>query len=152
MLEIDYPTRFSELIQSIDCDIELPIEWTDYFEERGEITSYAEDDRANRRLKIRTQGMMWFESTLPFLARSSNHTVIYTRDFSRFGAGFLVPFQLFPEERVRIVLPTFWVRLQVVRARRITSKCFEIGATLLERHDPRLDAFELCQPSDSMAV
>lgn len=143
MLEIDYSTQLGELIQSVDWDIELPIEWTDYFQERGEVASFVDDDRNNQRLKIRTHGILWFEKSLPFRTRNESPLGIYTRDFSRRGAGFLAPFELYPEEIVRVALPTFWVRLHVVRARRITSMCYEIGAMLLQRLDPSPDAFYL---------
>ncbi len=143
MLEVDYSTRFGELIQSIGFDIELPVEWSDYFEERGEVPSFVEDERNNQRLKVRTHGVMWFDDCLPFLSRGDKAVGIYTRDFSRHGCGFLTPFEIYPEESVRIVLPTFWVQLHVVRARRITSKCYEIGASLVHRHDPTIDAFDI---------
>ncbi len=143
MLEIDYSTQLGQLIQSIDWDIELPVEWSDYFEERGEIASYADDERHNQRLKIRTHGVLWFDRSLPFQPRGQEPVGIYTRDFSRQGAGFLMPYEVYPEEEVRIALPTFWVQLHVVRARRITSKCYEIGAMLLQRHDPSPDAFQI---------
>lgn len=143
MLEVDYSTKFDELLSSVSWDIELPIEWSDYFEERGEVASYVEDQRNNQRLKVRTHGLLWFDRTLPFLKRESGVVGIYTRDFSRHGCGFLMPFELYPEEQVRIVLPTFWVHLHVVRARRITSKCYEVGATLLRRMDPDPIAFEV---------
>jgi hypothetical protein len=143
VLEIDYSTQLGELIQSVDWNIELPVEWSDYFEERGEIASYADDERHNQRLKIRTHGVLWFDRWLPFRPRTSDPVGIYTRDFSRQGAGFLMPFEVYPEEQVRMALPTFWVQLHVVRARRITSKCYEIGATLIQRHDPGPGAFEI---------
>jgi hypothetical protein len=143
VLEIDYSTQLGTLIGSIDWDIELPVEWSDYFEQRGEIASYADDERHNQRLKIRTHGVMWFDTSLPFRPRSADPIGIYTRDFSRHGAGFLTPMEVYPEEQVRITLPTFWVQLHVVRARRITSKCYEIGATLIQRHDPTPEAFQL---------
>jgi hypothetical protein len=142
VLEIDYSTQLGELIQSVDWDIELPLEWSDYFEQRGEVASYVDDDRNNQRLKIRTHGLLWFDVSLPFRPRADTPIGIYTRDFSRQGAGFLSPFEIYPEERVRITLPTFWVQLHVVRARRITSKCYEIGALLLQRLDPSPDAFQ----------
>ncbi len=141
MLEERYSTQFRELVNSIDWDIELPIEWTDYFQDRGEVGSYADDERNNQRLKIRTHGVLWFDQSLPFCPRTKDPVGIYTRDFSRNGIGFLAPFQVYPEEQVRIVLPTFWVQLAVVRARRITSRCYELGAKLTLRHDPSSDAF-----------
>lgn len=142
MLEERYSKQFHELVSSIDWDIELPLEWADYFQDRGEVASYADDERNNQRLKVRAHGILWFEKGLPFCPRTKEPMGIYTRDFSRNGVGFLSPFQIYPDEQVRIVLPTFWMQLEVVRARRITSRCFEIGAKLKLRHDPSLDAFE----------
>ncbi len=141
MLEIDYSTRFGDLIQSVDWDIELPQEWADYFDQRGDVAAYLDDERQNQRMRVRTHGLLWFDHSLPFLRRDGSVVGIYTRDFSRQGCGFLMPFELYPEERVRIVLPTFWVHLRVARSRRITSKCYEIGAKLLQRHDPDAQAF-----------
>jgi hypothetical protein len=148
MLEGDYPTQFGELIQRAGWDIELPIEWSSYFEERGETTTFLDDQRRNQRLKIRTHGLLWVEHTLGFRSRPDRFMGIYTRDFARHGCGFLAEYELFPEERVRIVLPTFWVQLLVVRSRRITSKCYEIGGQLLHRHDPHRLAFEMNEDTE----
>lgn len=152
MLEINYPTRFVELIQSTECEIELPEEWAEFFEERGEVVAYLTDDRSNSRLKIRSHGLMWFERTLPFLTRTTEPTPVYTKDFSRSGLGFLAPTQLFPGESVRILLATFWVQLNVVRARRITSKCYEIGATLVAHRESSADAFEISNGPTAAAI
>lgn len=141
MLEEHYSNQLQELIGSIEWDIELPLEWMDYFQERGEIASQADDDRSNLRLKARTHGVLWFDRPIFFRPRALGPVGVYTRDFSRNGIGFLSPVEIFPEEHVRVVLPTFWVQLCVVRARRITSKCFETGTTLIRRYDPSLDAF-----------
>jgi len=153
VLDVDYSTRLGELIHATDWNIELPVEWKGFFEERGEIPSYKNDERHNLRLKVRTHGILWFERHLPFQLREREPVGIYTRDFSRYGAGFLCPFQIFPEERVRIILPTFWVRLHVARARRITSKCYEIGAMLIQRCDPSELAFDIDRiPDEASAV
>ncbi|MDA8744964.1 hypothetical protein N9N28_10065 [Rubripirellula amarantea] len=147
MLDFDYPTQLSEMIQSVGWTIELPVEWKSFFDERGEVPSYSEDDRHNMRLKIRTHGLMWFEETLPFCPRTTDPVGVYTRDFSRTGTGFLSSVELYPEETVRVALPTFWVQLKVVRVRRITSKCFEIGASLMKQHDPSPQAFGIPIPA-----
>lgn len=141
MLEIDYSLRFGELIQSTDCEIELPQEWIGFFEERGEIAAYSTDERANSRLIVRSHGLLWIERSFSFLNRTREPAVVYTKDFSRHGVGFLSSVQLFPNETVRILLATFWIRLQVVRARRITSKCFEIGTILVAHYEMSPDAF-----------
>ena len=104
--------------------------------------SFLDDERNNQRLKVRTHGVLWFDQSLPFLPRTMRPVGVYTRDFSRHGVGFLSPFEIYPEEHIRLVLPTFWLQLLVVRARRITSKCYEVGASLIRRHDPSLDAFQ----------
>lgn len=142
MLEVDYSRQLDSHQSSTAWEIELPVEWSNFFAESGEGSAYAGDERTNQRLKIRTNALLWFDSSLPFRPRGSDPVGIYTRDFSRHGAGFLTPFELFPEEKLRIVLPNFWVQLHVVRVRRITSKCYEIGASLIQRHDPSLEAFE----------
>ncbi len=141
MLDFDYSTRLGELIKATPWDIELPHDWKDYFEERGEVPSYAGDDRNNQRLRVRTHGILFFEKSLPFCCRSTDPIGVYTRDFSRNGIGILSSIQLFPEEMVRVILPTFWIQLRVVRVRRVTSACYEIGCTLLHRNDPSNGAF-----------
>lgn len=141
MLDIDYSAHLGELVNATSWDIELPQEWRDYFEERGEVPSFSGDDRNNQRLKVRTHGILYFEKSLPFCRRSHDPLGVYTRDFSRNGLGVLSAQQLFPEEVVRVILPTFWIQLRVVRVRRVTSKCFEIGCTLLHRKDPSPEAF-----------
>lgn len=143
MLDSTYTERLEQLIHQVPWDIELPAEWQDYFDERGEIPSFADDDRGNQRLKVRIHGIMWYESSLAFCQRSPEPVGIYTRDFSRQGAGFLSDFELYPEEIVRLALPTFWVQMKVVRVRRLTSKCFEIGTELISRHDASMDAFQV---------
>jgi len=152
VLEEHYSTQFRDLIRSTNWDIELPVEWTGYFDDRGEIASYTDDERTNQRLKIRTHGFLGFERALPFRPRTNDLVGIYTRDFSRYGVGFLAPREIYPEEQVRILLPTFWVQVEVVRARRITSKCYELGARLLRRHDPCPDAFAFRCLSDPVEV
>jgi len=142
MLENDYSSRFGELIESIVWDIELPRDWTSYFEEHGEMSSFQDDVRANRRMMVRTYGVMWFEKSLPFCERSDDPIGVYSRDFSRHGVGLLSPFEIYPEEQIRVALPAFTVELLVVRTRRITSKCFEIGTELIQKHDP--DPAMLC--------
>ena len=150
MLESDYPTKFGVMIQSVDWDIELPIEWATYFQERGEVPCYSDDERINQRLKVRAHGLMHFEGSLRFRPRPIEPIGVYTRDFSRHGCGLLTPMELFPTEKIRIALPTFWVQLEVVRARLITRKCFEIGAVLFRRHDPSIEALLPFETADTV--
>lgn len=141
MLDEDYSERFARLAAATPFDIELPIQWKDFFTERGEVASYGDDQRHSLRLKVRTHGLLYSERSLKFCPRGTDPIGIYTRDFSRQGIGILTPIQFFPEEIVRVVLPTFWVHTRIVRVRRLTSKCFEIGTTLVRRNNPSEDAF-----------
>ncbi len=141
MLAVDYQTKLEQLLSSLDWNIEIPVEWSDYFTQTGRPSAFVDDQRHNQRLKIRTCGAMWFERSIPIRPRATLPLGIYTRDFSRYGTGFLSPCEIYPEEQVRIVLPTFWVQLKVARTRRINKRCYEIGATLMMKHDPDAGAF-----------
>ena len=90
---------------------------------------------------------MFFEQSPPFLNRptldiSDSAVGIYTRDFSCAGIGLVSPIQLFPEERVRLVLPTFWLQMRIIRARRLNPLCYDIGGTLIRRYGATPNAFE----------
>lgn len=141
MLDSDYLTHYTELTQRVTWNIELPDEFGNFFTEKGPAPPCASDERIHQRFRVRTHGILYFTSPLPAFPRTCEPTGIYTCDLSRQGFGFLASYQLFPEEEVRIVLPNFWVRLLVVRSRRVTRRCYEIGTTLLGRLDPSDEAF-----------
>ena len=141
MLAVDYQTKLAQLLHSMNWSIDIPDEWSDYFKDTARPAAFADDQRNNQRLKIRTCGVMWFEKSIPIRPRANEPLGIYTRDFSRQGTGFLCPCEIYPEEEVRIVLPTFWVQLRVARARRINRCCYEVGAVLILQHDPNSEAF-----------
>ena len=149
MLAVDYQAKLEQLLQSISWNIQIPEAWSGFFEDTGRPAVFADDQRHNQRIKIRTAGIMWFEKSIPIRPRTTDPLGIYTRDFSRKGAGFLSPCEIYPEEEIRIVLPTFWVQVRVARARRINSRCYEIGAVLLLQHEPDLNAFESIRPQVS---
>ena len=142
-MDNDYSKRFGDLIGTLDWAIQLPRQWADYLDERGELPTFRGDPRTNQRLRVRVHGALWFESGPAFLNRPATPVGIYTRDFSRQGAGLLSPLQLYPTETIRLILPTFWVRMCVMRARRLTAACYEIGTQLTERHDADLSVFDM---------
>jgi hypothetical protein len=142
MLDFDYSDRLESLIQSLGWQIELPADWSNYFNETGDYGTYANDQRQNRRVKVRTLAVLHYERQLPSVPREPALVGVYTRDFSRRGCGFLCPHQIYPQETVRLILPTFWIRLEIMRARRIGPSCFEIGGELLEQNSPSVDAFD----------
>ncbi len=143
MLDLDYSERLESLIDSIDWQIQLPPDWSRFFDETGECISIANDKRSAKRNKVRAVGVLLIDHKLETIPRSFKFHGIYTKDFSRKGCGFLADFQLFPEECVRILLPTFWIRLRVVRTRKVGPNCYESGGELLENNTPSPAAYEL---------
>lgn len=143
MLDVDYQTRLGQLIQATDWKIELPAEWHDFFEERGPISSHSLDKRRHQRMRVRAAGLLWFDEPLPAFPRPAGPIGIYTRDLSRQGLGIVAPLQLYPEEKIRVLLPTFWVELRAVRSRRITATCYVVEAQLIAHHEPSASAFDV---------
>ena len=142
MLDFDYSKRLEALIQSLDWQIQLPSTWSNFFDEVGESTTLALDERQNRRMKVRTLGVLHFERQLPAIPRPSSPVGIYSRDFSRRGCGFVSPQQLYPREIVRVILSTFWIQLEICRTRRVGPMCYEIGCELIAQNLPSAKAFD----------
>ncbi len=151
MLGFDYTNQFNELVDSIDWTIELPSAWENFFSERGECSSYSGYGRKNRRIKARSYGLMWFDEGWKLVNRPTHVVGIYTKDFSTRGCGFILPMQVYPEEVLRIILPTFWLTLRVARCYHVNEHCFEAGGVLIRQSGPSEDAFDFldqCAPCD----
>lgn len=143
MLDIHYSAKLAEVIRLIDWTIELPPEWGRFFHERGAVSSSVLDQRRHQRINVRAQGVLWFTDPLPACPRPADPIGIYTRDVSRRGFGFISPTQLFPEEGVRVALPTFWMDVRIVRSHSINPSCFVTGAELIAQHQPEEMQFEM---------
>lgn len=141
MLAADYQRRLGELIQSIPNEICLPPGYEDFFRQSGPAPSCEGDRRSGIRTRVRTTGILYPRQWLPSFPRTVTPRPIYTKDFSKTGFGFIARQQYYPGERVRVLLATFWMELTVQRCRRLGPNCFETGSTLLEQHEPSLDAF-----------
>jgi hypothetical protein len=141
MLDFDYTERLNSLIQSMNWQIRLPPIWSNYFEETGESVPLPKDQRQNRRMKVRSLGLMVYEKPLPSVPREPCPVGVYSKDFSRKGCGFLSPVPVYPEETVLLILPTFWLRLVICRCRRVGASCYEVGGELLAQAPPSEKAF-----------
>ncbi len=142
MLGGDYPQLLARLISRTEWAIQLPEDQNRFFEESGPAPAVPADVRRGGRIRVRTRGLAIPDAPLPWLPRPLEGLGIYTSDFSRTGFCFVSDRQFFPTESVRILLPTFWMRVTVVRARRLGPQCYENGTALLQRFDPSLAAFE----------
>ena len=108
----------------------LPMPETEFLSKRGPLPVHPEDMRHTQRLYFRTKATLRMLSTLPTIRRQEVECIVYTRDISRGGIGFLLHEQLFPCEQVALDLPQFGnVVVTVTSCRYIGPACFEIGAS-----------------------
>jgi hypothetical protein len=141
MLATDYQRRLGTLINDVPNEIRLPEGFEDFFDEKGPGPFCESDRRRGGRTRARTQGILIPRKWLPVFPRSVTPKLIYTKDFSKTGFGFLAHQQYYPGERIRALLATFWMEILIQRCRRLGPNCYESGGTLLEQHDGSLEAF-----------
>ena len=145
MLELEDESgrlRLADAITQLQCEIELPASWSDFFKVSGMAGSGALDKRRAARWKNRVRAGLLDRTTFSVLPRSAGWHSIYIKDLSRSGAAFLHSEQLYPLERIRILMiDDRSLRLlrndclrtvEVVRCRRIEDKCFEVGTCFVE--------------------
>ena len=114
----------------------------DFFKTSGLTQSGMSDARQSARWKNRVVGGLLCRTTFPVLPRSEEWHPIYIKDLSRSGAAFIHSEQLYPLERIRILvtddrssrlLRNDCLRtMEVVRCRRVEDNCFEVGARFVE--------------------
>ncbi len=143
MLDIDYSEQLERITSSINWSIQLPDRLKDFFAVSGDSGTVYSDDRKQVRIRARTPCIGYFEKSIPAVSRSNKPRPIYTSDFSRGGCGFIAPEQIYPTEHLRLILPKFWIQVEVVRCRKLGPNCFEAGAILLVKNPPDPRAFEL---------
>lgn len=151
MLDWDYSTLVEKLLDEVGCEITLPLTWSNFFQQSGPLPSAPGDKRRHQRVRVRVPGLMYFEQRLPCLDRPCVPTMIFTADFSRRGVGLIAAEQIYPEEVLRIVLPTFWGTIRVVRCHLIGESCYSVGGRLIARRDPDVKAFELPRRATAQA-
>ena len=141
MLDLDYSIHYADLVGTTDWKIELPEDQKDFFLQSGIVSTVNPEHRASQRRIVRVRGLMILETRLPSIPRERQWLGVYTKDFSKDSCGLVSPMQWFPEEIVRLILPTFWLLLKVERCRRWNHHCYDVGLALLQRHDPNPNAF-----------
>jgi hypothetical protein len=143
VLGSNYPEVLQSMMQQVTWTIQLPPHMERFFQESGLVASLPGDERRAARLMIRTRCILLPEAPLPAFPRPGIPAAVYTSDLSRNGIGFLSPYQYYPEEDVRLILPTMWLRGTIARSRRLGPNCFQIGARLISKHDPDMGAFSV---------
>lgn len=130
--------RLANAITKLNCEIELPKSWAGFFDESGLAGGDGGDNRRFPRWRNRVLAGLFCQSTFPALCRSEQWHPIYLKDVSQGGVALIHSAQLYPLERIRILLVddhcslllrNCYLRAAEVRwCRRIQAKCYEIGA------------------------
>jgi hypothetical protein len=130
MLDLhDDPKALSAWVASCACEVELPPNWQGFFDRTGVMSTLADENRRFPRFYVRGLGALESCQSLPGKPRDGGWHGVYTKDISREGVGFLHSEQLYPRERMRIVLTDGVPRLmEVIHCRRIQRRCYEIGS------------------------
>ena len=130
MLDLHGETQsFVETIASLQCDVNLPDSWQDFFAESGVLTSMPGERRRFPRFCLRTVAAMRCKKHLSTPPRPDQWVKVFAKDVSRAGFSFVHSEQLFPGERLELVVDTSHHYMgEVRRCRKVGPKCYVIGA------------------------
>ncbi len=118
-----------DVISALPGSVQLPAQWHGFFDKRGAVPAQLDDQRRFPRFYFRTTAGLTYVASLPNLERPTGSFRVFVKDISRGSAAFLHGEQLFPRERVKLLLIDGVERLlEVTRCRRIQANCFEVGA------------------------
>ncbi len=127
--QVDDSPQLSELTESLPCRVIFPESWGDFFEQSGPLPSGPDDMRQCPRYYYRLTIAIQYRQTLPSLPRDPVWHKIYTRDLSRSGLSFLHFEQLYPGERLNVLLPgDTEASIEIVRCHRVQAHCYIISA------------------------
>ncbi len=96
--------RLADAITRLQCEIKLPESWDEFFKVSGLAESSVADGRHAARWQNRVLAGLLYRTTLPALPRSEGWHPIYVKDLSRSGAAFVHNEQMFPLERMSILM------------------------------------------------
>jgi hypothetical protein len=97
----------------------LPYPLSDGFmDSRGPIALHYDDKRAFQRYYLRSKGV---------LKRVGSTVGVYTKDVSRQGVGFMSPVALNLKERIRLMLASAEVQLEITRCQHVDEWCYDCG-------------------------
>jgi hypothetical protein len=132
------PQRLSDELARLPCQVNLPVPVEEFLEKVGRTPRDWDEQRRFSRFYNRGFALLAYEQTFPTLPRPAARFAVYTRDVSREGMGLLHSEQLFPRERMAIVMHDGVPRaFEVVWCRRVQERCYEIGARFVDaKPDP----------------
>ena len=130
MLEDDYSRRLNKLLDTCECDVAVPSEWQDHLTRRGAIQPILGDQRRYLRYYFNGRAVLEYDETFSSIPREHTIAHVVTRDVSRSGIAFLHSEQLFPGERISLLLTVGKRSYVVERCVEHDDHCYEIGAAV----------------------
>ena len=131
-IELNSQLGFDERIAGTPSGMVLPPKIQLELNERGPAETTQEDVRITPRFKCKGPAVLeWVES--PYgISGLFPTTQVIVRNLSRTGFSILADRQWFPEQLAILYLPVANVLTRVTRARRLGSRCFDIGLKILQ--------------------
>jgi hypothetical protein len=111
------------LWKSIGSRTKLPCDAEEYFAPVGIAGTAGESRRQYLRVFMRQPAVFF---------RGEQCHAIYTKDASPKGIALLTPVQIFPTERIKLVMGKGAVELDLKRCRRVSEDCYECGTVFAE--------------------
>lgn len=135
MLELgDQAQELIKAVGSLRCEINLPSSWTESVGQGGRIPARYDERRRHPRYHFRVCAALEYRQTFPTLPRPAGWHRVFTNDLSRGGLSFLHSEQLFPRERMGILLPRQGTSfIEVVWCAQVQQRCFHVGARFVEQ-------------------
>ena len=127
MLRSNNEPSFSQLINDYPLTIAIPPQIQLELRERGPMPTRKDDVRVAPRFRCKGPAILeWVESPAA-LQRQFPTSQVVIRNLSRTGFSALMDRELYPEQVVRAYLSIATATARVVRARRLGSRCYDIG-------------------------
>lgn len=112
------------------ANVLLPWPLDEFMAKQGVVPSRSADRRRFARIYYRHRAMLRLSQTLPAFPRATEMVLAFSCDVSRSGVCFLSDRELYPREVVEVSILRLGKRqLQVMRCRRLSDRCYEVGAS-----------------------
>ncbi len=131
MLRTSDEPNYIELIEEHPLKLAIPPQIQLELRQRGPISTCDEDVRVAPRFRCNGPAVLeWLESPcgLPIAFPT---TQVLVRNLSRTGFSVLADRQWYPEQLVKIYLPIAIITAKIIRARRLGSRCYDLGCRVL---------------------
>jgi len=128
-----------DVIASLPCSVQLPTGIEASLQRRGSAPACPDERRRTQRVAVEGGGLLAaleYHQTFAAVPRRPGWHRLRVADLSARGIGFFHGEQLFPGERMRIVLLTGDCRtIEMARCLRLGPRCYRIGARFVRTEE-----------------